>query len=215
MKAIVKLLFIVTLLLGACKDEEPPLKEDLYPDTPLTTPSASTAQLFYKNQFVYEIFVYRFDPILNKWTDRIRSHFPTVPSNDDSIIGFTNPYVLDSGVALFDMVKLYSTQIASPTNNIKTAKINAEKVLQFFPDFEGAKTGIVKVIPQDIVISKNPNSTFEPGVPTFKIGISGSGTYDERTKIIDLEVIFNETAIGGAAVVKRKYTMSVDPQTLN
>ncbi len=215
MKAIVKLLFIVTLLLGACKEEEPPLKEDLYPDTPLTTPSASTAQLFYKNQFVYEIFVYRFDPILNKWTDRIRSHFPLIPTNDPTVLGFANPYAPDSGVALFDMVRLYSTQIASPTNNIRTAKINVERALQFFPDFEGAKTGVVKVIPQDVIITKNPNSTFEPGIPTFKIGISGSGTYDERTKIINLEVIFDETNIGGPSAVKRRYTMSVEEQTLN
>jgi len=204
---------LIIAVLSACKDEEPPVKEDLYPTVPLSTASSSAIKVFYSNVSFYELYVYRFDPETNKWTNRIRSHFPTVPSDDPSILGFSNPYVTNSGVSLFDMPRLY--QIAVGTLNINTAKINVEKVLQFFPDFEGAKTGIVKVIPQDVVISKTAAAAALSGIPTFKIGISGSGTYDENTKIINLEVVFNETAIGGPAAVKRKYTMSVEAQTLN
>jgi hypothetical protein len=197
----------------ACKKDKPLTKDDLYPETPLATASSSAIQAFYKADPFYELYIYRFDPETNKWTNRIRSHFPTVPTSDPTALGFTNPYVTDSGIALFDMVKIYTPQIG--TNNIKTAKINADKVFKFFPDFEGAKTGIVKVVDQDIVITKSTTSTFEPGNPTFKIGISGSGTYDERTKIFNIEVVFNETAIGGPSAVSRKYIMSVDAQTLN
>lgn len=200
-------------MVTSCKKDKPITKTDLYPDTPLTTASSTAISTFYKTDPYYELYVYRFDPEIGKWTARIRSHFPTVPASDPSTLGFTNPYVTDSGIALFDMVRLYTFQIG--TNNIKTAKINAEKVLQFFPDYEGSKTGIIKVITQDIVITKSTSSTFEPNVPTFKIGISGGGTYDERTKIFNLQVVFNESAIGGPNSVIRKYTMSVDPQTLN
>nr|WP_039450070.1 hypothetical protein [Pedobacter glucosidilyticus] len=211
-KILMLLVFIATLAAG-CREDEPPFKEDLYPEEPLSTPSSSVIQVFYANVGFYELFVYRFDPETNRWTNRIRSHFPTVPSDDPTAIGFTNPYVTNSGVSLFDMPRLYQTQVG--TLNINTAKINVEKVLRFFPDFEGAKTGIVKVIEQDVVISKTAAAATSSGQPTFKIGISGGGTYDERTKIINLEVIFNETAIGGPADVKRKYTMSVEAQILN
>ena len=213
MKLNIKFLFFFIVILTACKKDEPFKKDDLYPDEPLATASSTAIQTFYKTDPFYELYIYRFDTETNKWTNRIRSHFPTVPSSDPSALGFTNPYVTDSGIALFDMVKLYTPQIG--TNNIKTARINADKVLKFFPDFEGSKTGIVKVIEQDIIITKSTSATFQPGTPTFKIGISGKGTYDERTKIFNLDVIFNETAIGGLVAVTRKYTMSVDPQTLN
>ncbi len=206
------LVFIATLAAG-CREDEPPFKEDLYPEEPLSTPSSSVIQVFYANVGFYELFVYRFDPETNRWTNRIRSHFPTVPSDDPTTIGFTNPYVTNSGVSLFDMPRLYQAQVG--TLNINTAKINVEKVLRFFPDFEGAKTGIVKVIEQDVIVSKTVAAATSSGQPTFKIGISGGGTYDERTKIINLEVIFNETAIGGPAEVKRKYSMSVEAQILN
>jgi hypothetical protein len=213
MKLNIKILLFVIIIMTACKKDKPLTKDDLYPENPSSTASSSAIQAFYKADPYYQLYIYRFDPVTNLWTNRILSHFPTVPSSDPTSLGFTNPYVTNSGIALFDMVKLYTDKIGS--NNIKTAAINAEKVLKFFPDYEGAKTGIIKVIDQDIVITKSTSATFEPGIPNFKIGISGKGTYDERTKIFNLEVVFNETAIGGPAAVTRKYTMSVDPQTLN
>jgi hypothetical protein len=42
----------------------------------------------------------------------------------------------------------------------------------------------------------------------FEVGISGSGTYDLNEGVIDLEVNFNESAIGGANKVTRKYKLS-------
>ena len=86
-------------------------------------------------------------------------------------------------------------------------KINADKVLQFFPDFDGAKTGIVKVVAQDITLTRS-------NLTSFKIGISGSGTYNENTKLIDLEVKFNESAIGGTSQTFN-YKMSPVALTLN
>jgi len=202
----INLLLLVVLLIGACKKDAPPVKDDLYPETPVNSASSSAIKAFYTNIPFFELFVYRFNPETNKWTNEIRSHFPTVPLSDSTALGFTNPFVNNSGVALFDMVRLYTPELGS--NNIKSAKINAPKVLKFFPDFEGAKTGIVKVIDQDVLLTKRDSTT-------FKIGISGQGTYDERTKIMNFEVKFNETAIGKPAEVKRRYSISVNEQVLN
>ena len=204
MKIIFTLVFGIFLFTG-CKKDEPALKEDLYPDQPLSTPSSSSIATFHQTVSFYQMFVYRFDPITSKWNARIGAHFSTIPASDPTALGFTNPYVADSGVPLFDMVRLYTAETA--TTNIKTVKINADKVLQFFPDYAGAKTGIVKVVDQDVVLTRL-------NLTTFKIGISGSGTYDENTKIIDLDVKFNEAAIGGTFQAF-KYKMSPTALILN
>lgn len=196
---------IVLLLFIGCKKDEPVQKEDLYPDQPISTPSSSAIATFHQAVSFYQMFVYRYDPIAIKWTNRIGAHFSTIPSTDPSALGFTNPYVAESGVPLFDMVKIYAEETG--TTNIKTVKINAEKVLQFFPDFEGAKTGIVKVVSQDITLTR-------ANLTTFKIGISGSGTYDENTKLIDLEVKFDEKQINGTFQIF-KYKLSPIALSLN
>lgn len=212
MYCIKRYLKIILLLLGsmifvaACKKAEPVTKADLYPDVPVNTASSSAIATFYQNTAFYQQFIYRYDTATLKWTTRIVGHYPTISTEDNSYMGFTNPYVVDSGVPMFDMVKLYTTQLGG--NNIKNAKINAERVLQFFPDFEGAKTGIVKIRKQDVVLTK----TTPAG--TFKIGISGGGTYDETSKLIDLEVVFDETDIGGPGQTI-KFKIGVTALTLN
>jgi hypothetical protein len=198
-------ILIALFLFAACKKDEPAAKAALYPDQPLSIPSTLAIGTFHKPTSFYQMFVYRFDPTTARWTARIASHFSTISASDPTALGFTNPYVANSGVALFDMVRLYTTQIGS--TNINTAKINAAKVLLFFPDFDGAKTGIVKVVEQDVIVTRT-NGT------TFKIGISGSGTYDENTRIIDLEVKFNESEIGGTSQTF-KYKMSPVALVLN
>lgn len=196
---------MVVFTIAACKKDEPSAKDDLYPDQPVSTPSSTAITTFHQSVPFYQMFVYRFDPTTSKWTTRIGGHFSTIPASDPVALGFTNPYVVDSGVPLFDMVKLYATETG--TSNIKTVKINADKVLQFFPDFEGAKTGIIKVVTQDIILTRS-------NLTTFKIGISGSGTYNENTKLIDLEVKFNENEIGGTSQTIN-YKMSPVALTLN
>lgn len=203
---ILSMLALSIILFTGCKKEEPAAKDDLYPDVPVNAPSSSAIATFYQNVSFYQMFVYRYDPVTAKWTNRILAHYPTISTEDNSYMGFTNPYVADSGVPMFDMVKLYVTQLGG--SNIKTAKINSDKVMQFFPDFDGAKTGIVKIRKQDVVLTKTANAG------TFKIGISGGGTYDETAKLIDLEVVFDETDIGGPGQTV-KYKMSTVALILN
>ena len=201
MKKIFILIIAITVLLS-CKKDQPADKTDLYPDQPVTTPSSSAITVFQSNVAFYQLFVYRFDPVTNAWTARIGSHFSSISVSDPTFIGFNNVNVSDTGVAMFDMVRLYATQTGS--TNIKTVKVNADQVLQFFPDFDGAKIGIVKVKTQDITLTRQDAST-------FKIGISGGGTYSEVTKVIDLNIIFNEAAIGGTS---RTFAYKLSPTAL-
>jgi hypothetical protein len=199
------MLFVLTALFTACKKDEPLAKEDLYPAEPVSVPSSSAIAVFHQPTSFYQMYVYRYDADSKTWSSRIASHFSTVSVTDPSFLGFTNPYVADSGVAMFDMVRLYSTYTG--TTNIKTVAINADQVLQFFSDFEGAKTGIVKVKQQDVILKKSAGGT-------ITIGMSGNGVYDENTKVMDLNITFNEAAIGGTARTI-KYKLSPTALTLN
>jgi hypothetical protein len=205
MKKVFAIFLVISVLFTSCKKEEPLKKDDLYPEQPLGTPSSATIAVFQKPDPFYQLYVYRFDPDLNKWGNRIGGHFSTISTSDNTFIGFTNPYVTESGVAMFDMVKLYGDVIGS--TNIKTARINADQVLQFFADFDGAKTGIVKVKTQDITVTKRDDTT-------FIVGLSGNGTYDERTKVIDLKINFNNSKIN-LPNTSFNYKLSVDVLILN
>lgn len=200
------LAFSSLLFITACSDKE---TESIIEEVPTEVTASKTAlATFQKSDAYYQMYVYRYDSTTTKWTSRIASHFSTIPSDDSTYLGFTNPYVLESGVNLFGMVTLYQEALGS--NNIKEARINAEKVLQFFPSETGATSGTVKVLAQDIAMRRkdgNPDSILIP--------ISGEGTYDEETKVIDLVIKFDETAIGGSAAVYRKYKLSVDALSLN
>lgn len=199
LKNLLSLAAIALILVTSCKKSN----EDVVEEKPAVA-SASPLATFQSSVAYYQMFVYMYDDATATWSRRIGSHFSTVEPNSTAL-GFTNAGVADSGVNLFGMVTLYTTQLGS--NNIKNAKINAAKVLEFYPSAEGSKTGIVKVISQDVVLTVTAGGT-------FKIGISGEGTYDENTKVIDLNVNFNETAINGPAKVTRKYKLSVAALTL-
>lgn len=173
---------------------------------------------FHENEAYYQPFVYRYDEDTQSWTKRIGAHFSTVSEETPHAIGFTQPYVEDSGVNLFQMVTLYQDYIG--TNNNKVAGINAPAVLTFTPDVTAAtladspevhSKGKVNVIEQTIKIRKKTESE----TPEYlEIPISGEGTYDLNTGVIDLEVHFDETSIGGAAKVTRKYKISKTNLTL-
>lgn len=197
--------FIIATLTSACKKGEPTTKEDLYPEQPVGTASSSAIAVFHKTEPFYQLYVYRYDKDKKKWTNKIGGHFSTISAADNTFLGFTNPYVTESGVAMFDMPKLYADIAGS--SNTKTLKINVDQVLQFFPDFADAKTGIVKIKTQDVTLTKRDEST-------FKIGISGQGTYDERSKLIDLKVNFDNTKIN-LPNTSYDYKLSVNELSLN
>ncbi|MDQ1149421.1 hypothetical protein [Sphingobacterium zeae] len=170
-------------------------------------PDNNAIATFTSSDPYFELYIYRFDEATETWGKRIRAHYPTVSKTDTTYMGFTNPYVTDSGVNLFQMVTLYSDKIG--TTNIKTAGINVDQVLQFLPDQHNSQLGKVTVKEQQVKIYKKTEAATErKDMEFFEISISGAGTYDLKQGLIDLEVNFNETAIGGSNKVTRKYKLS-------
>lgn len=203
------MIVLMVALTAACEKSEPAYDTSpLYPEIEaIRTPSISAVKTFTKEGVNhYSLPMYRFLPETNRWSNNILSNFPVVPPDDPAVIGFVNNNVEDSGVALFDMVRIYTPELGG--TNIKEAKINAPRVLRFYPSTEGSKSGIVEVIKQDVELRRN-NGT------KFKIGISGQGTYSEDTKVIDLEVVFDEKALVEGQKRTVKYKLSRDPISLN
>ncbi|MFD1771697.1 hypothetical protein [Sphingobacterium suaedae] len=210
-------LALIVLFLTSCgKDAiEPIVEPEPEPEPIEETADPAVIAYFHENTAYFQPYVYRFDEETQTWGKRIASHFSTVSEDSHSYLGFTNPYVEDSGVNLFQMVTLYTEHIG--TNNIKTAGINVEKLLSFIPD-ESSKTladapeihlkGKVNVFAQQVKIRKAGLEDF------FEIGISGEGTYDLETGIMDLNIHFDETAIGGPEKVTRQYKISKTALTL-
>jgi hypothetical protein len=208
LKAILKLSKLVTIFsilffTMSCSKDSTVTPEPEY----VPKPDNNAVAAFTSTDAYFELYIYRFDDVTQTWGKRIRSHYPTVSSTDPTYMGFTNPFVTDSGVNLFQMVTLYSDKIGS--TNIKTAGINVDQVLQFLPDENNKKIGKVTVKEQQVKIYKKTESAEErKDMEFFEVGISGSGTYDLNEGVIDLEVNFNESAIGGANKVTRKYKLS-------
>lgn len=117
------------------------------------------------------------------------------------VIGFYHPNP-DWGVNAFNMIRIYSDFNVSSAS----AFIRIPEALKFSPDSPGASFGTVEVIPQMVTVTRMESS----GLPPFEIGISGGGSYDERTGTIQLDVFFDETAIGGAESVLRKYVLEAE-----
>lgn len=111
-------------------------------------------------------------------------------------LGFANPYVPGRGTNALNMSSFYAAQLL--TSDSGFYNITIPKCFHFIPDAPGSKTGIVKVINQRVPIYRRDKSKFE-------IGISGQGTYSEITQRFEVEVIFDETEIGGPAARKRQY----------
>lgn len=200
---------VILLILTSCGKSSIAPDPIIEPDPVIDTEGIDVITYFHEKIAFYQPFVYRFDTETQSWGKRIASHFSIVSDKTPSYLGFINANVKDSGINLFQMVTLYQAQIGN--TNINTAGINAEKVLSFIPNKSSGvladaptihKKGAVEVFAQQIKIRKVGLVEF------FEIGISGEGTYDLETGIIDVNVHFNETAIGGPAKVTRKYKIS-------
>lgn len=115
---------------------------------------------------------------------------------EPNVIGFFNQDTTRSTNA-FNMHRLYADYNVSTGS----ARLRIERALRFIPDSEGATFGTVEIPVQQVEVRRSSSS----GLPPFYIGLSGSGTYSEETGVIQVDVYFDETEIGGGANVLRKY----------
>jgi hypothetical protein len=124
--------------------------------------------------------------------------FAHISRTQSNVIGLYNTAPGASTNAL-NMHRIYTDQEVTSAS----ANIRMPEFMRLIPSEEGSTFGTVEVIPQDVVITRRASS----GLPPFTVGLSGSGTYDETTGIILLDVYFDETAIGGGASVLRRYSL--------
>jgi len=96
---------------------------------------------------------------------------------------------------IFNMHRIYADQDVQSAS----ARLRMEEALLFIPyDENNPREGTVKVIEQNIRVHRKSSTNLPP---FFYIGIKGEGTYSEITETIDLEVVFDESDIGGETEV--------------
>ncbi len=126
--------------------------------------------------------------------------FSVTSAAEPDKIGFANPNLAGKGTNALYMNTLYASQLLSSDSGYYNVTI--PKCFQFIPkSATETNTGTVIVLPQTIKIHRRNGTNFD-----IIIGPSTSaGTYSTISGLMEIEVQFDETSIGGAANVKRKY----------
>jgi hypothetical protein len=134
----------------------------------------------------------------NTWKPFIS--FSVTSAAEPDKIGFANPNLAGKGTNALYMNTLYASQPLTSDSGFYNVTI--PKCFQFIPKSASEiTTGSVIVIPQMVRLTRRNKTTFDIGIgPSTQ-----SGTYSTITGLMEIEVKFDETSIGGAADVKRKY----------
>jgi hypothetical protein len=181
------LLFIslFALILCACKkfNAEP------------TYAGATLARIWAKQEPFYRPNAEVFIDSTNTWRSFIG--FSVTSDAEPDKLGFANPFVAGKGTNALNMLSIYNNWVGL-TSDSGYYNVTITKCFHFIPSSPGSKEGTVKVLEQKIKMFKKDKSSFE-------VSIKGSGTYSEITQKFEVEVIFDETSIGGPADRKRKY----------
>jgi hypothetical protein len=118
-----------------------------------------------------------------------------------NVIGLYNAAEGRSTNAL-NMHRLYSDYNVSGSS----ANIRMPELFRLIPSSPGARSGTVEVIRQRVTISRRSAS----GMPPFTVGLSGSGTYDEISGSINVAILFDESELGIAEPVLRRYVYEAE-----
>lgn len=115
-------------------------------------------------------------------------------------IGFQNPYVAGKGTNALYMNSIYAKEGISQDSGTYNTII--PKCFQFIPkSIDTVNQGTVVVLPQDITLTRRDKSKY-----IIKIAPSDKpGTYNTETGVFEIEVVFDESSIGGNSAVKRRY----------
>jgi hypothetical protein len=126
--------------------------------------------------------------------------FSVTSAAEPDKIGFANPNVAGKGTNALYMNTLYASQLLTSDSGFYNVTI--PKCFQFMPkSATETSTGNVVVIPQIVKIYRRDGTNFNIGIAPS----TESGTYSTITGLMEIEVRFDETSIGGPNDVKRKY----------
>lgn len=183
------IVFIATILVSSCKREF---------DAQPTFANPSIAGTWAKQQPFYQPASQRFDSVTNTW--RTFGAFTFTSDAEPDKIGFANPYVAGKGTNALDFNRLYSAQ--NLTSDSGYYNVTIPKCFQLIPKSKDSlQTGTVVVLEQMVKVFRRDKTS-------FNIKISPSiqpGTYNTISGLLEVEVAFDESSIGGASLIRRKY----------
>ena len=182
------IVIIAGVLLWSCKKQ--------FADPTYAPAGGSAVRIWYKTDPFYTPSAEFFDDNTNNW--RRFTSFPLVYDNDPNKMGFGNPWLEGRGSNALAIRTLYGGLPGGITSDSGFFMITIPKCFEFIPDGPGAKEGVVNVIPQQVKIVR-VNKT------TYNLGISGKGRYNEDAKLFEVDIIFDETEVGGPKDRLRKY----------
>ncbi len=163
-------------------------------DAEATYAKRSLAQIWAKKENFYAPQASVYIDSIATWRNFIGFSFTS--DGDPDKLGFANIYNAGKGTNALYMRNFYAGQTL--TSDSGYYNITIPKCFQLIPNASAATEGTVKVLEQTVTLYRT-NKT------PFYIRISGSGTYSEISKLLEVEVVFDETNIGGSPAVKRKY----------
>ncbi|HMP91678.1 MAG TPA: hypothetical protein PKD90_02330 [Phnomibacter sp.] len=184
---IIAILAIVALAITACKKR--------FADPTYAPAGGSAVRTWYKTDPFYSP---QAEYLQSNGTWRSFISFPLVYDNDPNKLGFGHPWLEGRGSNALGIRTLYGGLPGGITSDSGYYMITIPKCFEFIPDSKDAVTGDVNVIPQKITIYRINKSTYQ-------LGISGKGRYNTEAKLFEVEIIFDETEIGGPKDLKRQY----------
>ena len=143
---------------------------------------------------------------LGIWKPFISFSFSSEDESD--VIGFQNPYVAGKGTdalyinAMYNNAYYTSKYIVSISSDSGTYNTNIPKCFRFIPKSKDSTgVGTVVVLPQTITLTRKDKTKYTVTIAPS----SQSGTYNTKTGLFEIEILFDESNFGGPKEVRRKY----------
>jgi len=187
MKKLILFFAIITLIIAGCKKNF---------NAEATYAKPTIAATWAKNEPFYapkgEVYI----DSINVWRPFIGFAFTSAA--DPNKLGFANPYNIGKGTNALNIRSLYSNERISSDSGYYN--ITIPKCFEFIPKSpDSTHMGTVNVLPQKVRVYRIGGSFFE-------LGISGNGgSYNTLAGTFTIDIVFDETSIGGPAARVRKY----------
>jgi hypothetical protein len=189
MKNLLIAISFITITITSCKREF---------EAQPTYANASIAGTWAKQQPFYQPASQRFDSATNTW--RTFGAFSFTSDAEPDKLGFANPYVAGKGTNALDFNRLYSAQ--NLTSDSGYYNVTIPKCFQLIPKSKDSlQTGTVLVLEQLVKVFRRDKSSFNIKIsPSYQ-----PGTYSTVSGLLEVEIAFDESSIGGPSIIRRKY----------
>gem|GEM_PF-1414343 len=171
-----------------------------------TYASLQIANTWAQNQPYYSPHPQIYIDSLGIWKPFISFSFTSDAEPDK--IGFLNPYVAGKGTDALYINAMYNTSYYTSKYNVNISQDSGTyntiipKCFQFIPKSnDSTNTGTVVVLPQTITLTRRDKTKYQVTIAPS----TQPGTYNTKTGVFEIEVLFDESNFGGPKEVRRKY----------